>query len=148
MGRPVRLTRARPFSDLKWGDAVDQPPIDSGWVDRYQVHNSMSGYPQTGLNAIPETGRTRQVPELVENFHGGGRGGGGRRRRRRRGRRGRGYRPVGDWYRRLMPRWYPGDYEYDDDDDGDSNLNSMITMIITLLFLNLLLLFFIFLGKS
>jgi hypothetical protein len=154
MGRAVRLTRAPPFTDAKWGDRVPMPPLDSNWVDRYQVHQSMPGYPDTSVNAVPETGLQRQVPNLVENYYPNG---APRRRRRRDGEPGgmrkqarRARRRTPRWYQNLMPRWQPRDYEYDDDDDDDDgDLISMVSIIITLLFLNVLLLFFVlFFRKS
>ncbi len=63
--RTVRLTRMQTNAPL-FGDRVPMPPKDDGWVDTYQIHRSMPGYPQTSLNARPDYvpgNATHLVPE-------------------------------------------------------------------------------------
>lgn len=66
-------------------DLVDMPPYDDVWASRRYIHETISGEPQTSLNARP-----RNVPRNAELMHS---------------------RDVALWRRRRELRHHRGDYE-------------------------------------
>lgn len=142
MGRRVQLSPVGNFGDQPWGDRVPMPPLDSGWVDRYQLHKSLPGYPQTSLNATPQTGSVLQVPGIKPNpitpYTTGMDSGYTSYERPRNLYRSDYAEPVETFHNNGNDMW---------DDIMEDRVSLLLAVIVALLFLNVLLLFFLFLQK-
>ena len=112
------------------------PPLDGGWVDRYQVHRSLPGYPQVSPNATPARQQAGITPNPTTPYRAGSDG--------------------------YFTNYAVGNNQYDPDyqmetyhrggnnmfqDILEDRISLLLAIIVALLFLNVLLLFFLFIHK-